>query len=293
MAICAIAIGPPQMISAPVSTSSTPSPGLGARDISLHAGDRALLDGVSLTLRPGEVVGLLGPNGSGKSTLLRILARLAAPSSGSVTLDGQPIDEIDRRVTARAIGYLPQSARSEWPISARETVMLGRTPFLSPLARTTEADRAAVDAALTVTDTVHLADRSVTTLSGGERMRVMLARVLAGEPSLLLLDEPVTGLDPRHQLEAMILLDRLAGDGRGTLVVLHDLTLAARFCHRVYVLHEGRVVAEGPPAEALDAETIGAAFEVEARRIGNGDDALIIPWAIQARSDGGGDAGRR
>lgn len=274
-------------------SSSVPTTGLSARDVSLHAGGRALLDGVSLSFRPGEVVGLLGPNGSGKSTLLRILARLAEPSSGSVTLDGDPIAGLDRRQTARTLGYLPQSARSEWPISARETVMLGRTPFLSPLARNSEADHAAVETALAVTDTTHLADRTVTTLSGGERMRVMLARVLAGSPSLLLLDEPVTGLDPRHQLEAMLLLDRLARDGRGTLVVLHDLTLAARFCHRVYVLHEGRVVAEGPPAEALDAATIAAAFEVEARRIGDGDDALIVPWSIRARNSGGSDAGCR
>lgn len=259
---------------------------LAAQGVSLHAGDRALLDGVSLILKPGEVVGLLGPNGSGKSTLLRLLARLAEPSAGTVTLHGSPIAGQDRRITARTIGYLPQSARSDWPISVRETVMLGRTPFLSPLTRTTDADQAAVVDALAVTDTTHLAERSVTTLSGGERMRVMLARVLAGEPSLMLLDEPVTGLDPRHQLEAMILLDRLARDGRGTLVVLHDLTLAARFCHRVYVLHEGRVVAEGPPDAALDPETIETAFEVEARRLGDGDDALIVPWSVRARDAG-------
>ena len=267
--------------------------GLCACDVSLTVGGRALLDRVNLQVRPGEVVGLLGPNGSGKSTLLRILARLAEPTGGAVTLDGAPMAGLDRRITARTLGYLPQSARSEWPISARETVMLGRTPFLSPLSRISEADREAVAAALAVTDTTHLADRSVTTLSGGERMRVMLARVLAGEPSLLLLDEPVTGLDPRHQLEAMILLDRLARVGRGTLVVLHDLTLAARFCHRVYVLHEGRVVAEGPPAQALDAATIAAAFEVEARRIGEGDDALIVPWSVQVNGSEGQNAGRR
>lgn len=279
------------MSTAPVSSAQ--STGLSVSGVSQHAGGRALLDGVSLSVRPGEVVGLLGPNGSGKSTLLRILARLAAPSSGSITLNGNPIAGLDRRLTARTLGYLPQSARSDWPISARETVMLGRTPFLSPLTRISEADHAAVENALAVTDTAHLANRTVTTLSGGERMRVMLARVLAGSPTLLLLDEPVTGLDPRHQLEAMLLLDRLARDGRGTLVVLHDLTLAARFCHRVYVLHEGRVVAEGPPAEALDAATIAAAFEVEARRIGDGDDALIVPWSIRPRDSGGPDAGCR
>lgn len=276
-----------------IALTSTEAPallGLSAREVSLYAGDRALLNGISLSVRPGEVVGLLGPNGSGKSTLLRILARLSEPSAGQVTLNGEPIAGLDRKATARMLGYLPQSARSDWPISARETVMLGRTPFLSPLARISEADHAAVEHALAVTDTAHLADRSVTTLSGGERMRVMLARVLAGSPLLLLLDEPVTGLDPRHQLEAMLLLDRLAHAGRGSLVVLHDLTLAARFCHRVYVLHEGKVVADGRPAEALDAETIAAAFEVEARRVGDGPNALIVPWSVRAHGTGGPDA---
>lgn len=266
--------------------------GLQARDITLHVDGRTLLRSVGLSVRPGEVVGLLGPNGSGKSTLLRILSRLIRPSAGAVTLNGTPIDELDRRETARAVGYLPQSARSEWPISVRETVTLGRTPFLSPLARLTETDRLAVETALTVTDTADLADRAVTTLSGGERMRVMLARVLAGEPSLLLLDEPVTGLDPRHQLEAMQLLNRLADDGRGSLVVLHDLTLAARFCHRIYVLHAGRVVAQGLPGEALDRRTIETAFEVEARRIGSDDDALIVPWSVQPRASAGTTAPR-
>ena len=264
-----------------LATPSSPI-GLEARAISQSAGGRLLLDRVGLTVRPGEVVGLLGPNGSGKSTLLRILARLAEPSSGTVLLNGAPIDSLDRKTTARMLGYLPQSARSEWPISARETVMLGRTPFLSPLARLSEADHTAVEDALAVTDTAHLADRAVTTLSGGERMRVMLARVLAGAPELLLLDEPVTGLDPRHQLEAMLLLDRLANDGRGTLVVLHDLTLAARFCHRVYVLHGGRVMAEGAPEVALDSTTIAGAFEVEARRLGDGPDSVIVPWSVRS-----------
>lgn len=265
------------------SVSQASAPILRADRVTLRVEGRALVNDVSLALRPGEVVGLLGPNGSGKSTLLRLLARLAEPSDGTITLDGAPLGALDRRETARTIGYLPQSARSEWPLSVRETVMLGRTPFLSPLSRMSGADRDAVARALALTDTAHLADRSVSTLSGGERMRVMLARVLAGEPSLLLLDEPVTGLDPRHQLEAMLLLERLSREGRGTLVVLHDLTLAARFCHRVCVLHLGRVMAEGPPATALDPATIETAFEVEARTIGHGADAVIVPWAVRPR----------
>lgn len=271
-------------MSSPASSVSEPAPeALRAERLSFHVADRALVDRVDLTLRSGEVVGLLGPNGSGKSTLLRLLARLAEPSDGSVLLNDTPIAGLDRRAVARAVGYLPQGARSDWPISVRDAVTLGRTPYLSPLSRPSDADRIAVDLALERTDTASLAARSVTTLSGGERMRVMLARVLAGEPSLLLLDEPVTGLDPRHQLEAMALLERLARDGHGALVVLHDLTLAARFCHRVCVMHRGRIVAEGKPSDALDAATIETAFEIETRTIGCGAEAVVVPWAVRLR----------
>lgn len=265
------------------SVSETAPEALRADSLSFRVADRALVDRVDLTLKTGEVVGLLGPNGSGKSTLLRLLARLAEPSGGTVLLNGAPIAGLDRRAVARTVGYLPQSARSEWPLAVREAVMLGRTPYLSPLSRPSDADQIAVDRALERTDTASLAERSVTTLSGGERMRVMLARVLAGEPSLLLLDEPVTGLDPRHQLEAMLLLEQLAQEGRGALVVLHDLTLAARFCHRVCVMHQGRIVAEGKPGDALDPATIETAFEVEARTIGTGTETLVVPWAVRPR----------
>lgn len=283
------------MSSFAASVSQSAPPTLRADRVAFRVGDRSLLDNVSVYVRAGEVVGLLGPNGSGKSTLLRLLARLGEPSDGTITLNGTPVGALDRRETARTIGYLPQSARSEWPLSVRETVTLGRTPFLSHLSRRSAVDDAAVARAMALTDTDGLAERSVNTLSGGERMRVMLARVLAGEPSLLLLDEPVTGLDPRHQLEAMLLLEHLTEEGSGTLVVLHDLTLAARFCHRVYVLHQGRVMAEGPPPSALDQTTIATAFEVEARTVGSGADTVIVPWTIRAQASrspmgGGGDA---
>lgn len=271
---------------------------LACEGLCVAVGDRALVDGVDLSLRAGEVVGLLGPNGSGKSTLLRALARLIAPSRGRVTLDGVPIETLDRRLAARTVGYLPQGARSDWPISVREAVRLGRTPFLSPLRRLTDADESAVARALEMTDTAHLADRSVTTLSGGERMRAMLARVLTGEPKLMLLDEPVTGLDPRHQLEAMELLRTLAASGSGaggcgTLVVLHDLTLAARYCDRLAVLHEGRVVAEGSAETTLTPAVVETAFEIRTRRVGDGADMLIVPWAVaESAGDGGRDAAR-
>ncbi|WP_052323027.1 ABC transporter ATP-binding protein [Candidatus Endolissoclinum faulkneri] len=263
------------LISNPASIS------LDAKNISLYDGDKILLEVVTLSVGTGEVVGLLGPNGSGKSTLLKILACISEPSEGEVILNGKPIIGLDRKSIAQMIGYLPQGANSEWPISAREVVMLGRIPFLSSLSKISAADHIAVNKAMLATDTAHLTKRAVTTLSCGERMRVMLARALTGDQSLLLLDEPVTGLDPRHQLEAMILLNQLAMTGRSSLVVLHDITLAARFCRRIYVLHQGMIVSEGPPSEALDIGIMASVFGIEARFIEEDKDVLIIPWSLQ------------
>src|SRR5690606_6968135 len=146
----------------------------------------------SLAVAPGEVVALLGPNGSGKSSLLRAMAGLLRPSAGRVLLDGQPLETVARREAARRVGYLPQAARSDWPLTVRHVVELGRQPFLSPLRGLTADDLAAVDFALRLTGCLDLAERPVTALSGGERGRAMIARVLAGDPALLLLDEPVT-----------------------------------------------------------------------------------------------------
>ncbi len=262
---------------APLQDRSDP-PLLAAQGVRVQVGGSTIVDDVDLRVGRGEVVGLLGPNGSGKSTLLRALAGLIAPDSGAVRLAGQDIATLDRRRAAAMIGYLPQNARSDWPISVRETVTLGRTPYLSPLARPTEEDRAAVDAAMVATDVSHLSARTVTTLSGGERMRVMLARVLAGAPTLLLLDEPVTGLDAQHQLEAMLLLRKLAVRDCGVLVVLHDLTLAARFCDRLAVLRAGRTVADGLPDDALTPEAIESAFDVSARVFRSNGDTVTVPW---------------
>ncbi|WP_044283264.1 ABC transporter ATP-binding protein [Candidatus Endolissoclinum faulkneri] len=257
---------------------------LEARGISLYNGNKGLLEVITISVKAGEMIGLLGPNGSGKSTLLKILACLSEPSEGDVLLNGKPIIRLNRKSIARTIGYLPQGANSTWPISAREIVMLGRIPFLSSLSKISEVDHSAVNNAMLATDTTHLSKREVTKLSCGERMRIMIARVLAGDPSLLLLDEPVTGLDPRHQLEAMILLKQLALTGRSSLMVLHDITLAARFCDRIYVLNNGRIISEGFPSEALNIEIMASVFGVETRRIEEGNEVLIIPWSLHEQS---------
>jgi len=237
---------------------------LAANDLHVRLGDKAVLQGVSATFMPGQVTAVIGPNGAGKSTLLACLAGLRRPASGTVTWDDVPLLDIPARERAQRLAFLPQIPEVAWAVDARTLVGLGRTPFIGArgLARD---DEAAVEAALAATDTQDLAHRIVTTLSGGERTRVLLARALAGNPQWLLADEPLTGLDPGHQIDAALLLRRLAHeDKRGIIVTLHDLHMALRAADRVLVLAQGRIMADGAPTEALSAETLSAAYGVRA-----------------------------
>lgn len=219
---------------------------------------RAVLDGVSATLAPGRVTVVLGANGAGKSTFLRALAALVRPNAGRVLLDGRDVAAMPARERARAIGYLPQDAAVHWNMRARDLVALGRLPHRAGAT----ADAAAIDAALAATDTAAFADRPVRELSGGERARVLLARVLAGEPAWLLADEPLASLDPLHQLDTLALLRAAAGRGTGVAVVLHDLTQALRVADAVVLLKHGRVLASGPAAAVLTPGNLAAAYGI-------------------------------
>jgi len=223
-----------------------------------------VLRDISFAVGAGELVALCGPNGAGKSTLLRLLLGLHAPSSGTVTLAGNPLASLTRREIARHAALLPQDAPTDVPLSVREAVSLGRLPHLGRLQPETAADVDAVARALAATDTAALADRPITELSGGERHRAHLARALAQEASLLLLDEPIAGLDIAHKLAAMDLLRATADAGRAVVVALHDLALAARRCDRMLLLAGGVLDADAPPAEVLTAETLARVFGVRA-----------------------------
>jgi iron complex transport system ATP-binding protein len=252
---------------------------LRAFDLDVTLGGRAILDRVDARLGAGELLGVIGPNGAGKSTLLRLMAGLRAPDHGTVELDGAPLARIGEAALARRLGYLPQGGVIHWPVTVRRLVGLGRLPHGRFGRVVSAADEAAIDRALAATDTTELAGRIVTTLSGGERSRVLLARVLAGEPALLLADEPGVALDPRHQLELMALLRRLAAGGMGIAVVLHDLTLAARFCDRLLLLDQGRIAAEGSPREVLTAERLAHVYGIEAATGQHDGEPFILPWA--------------
>ena len=231
-----------------------------------------ILQAVDLELRKGEVLGLIGPNGAGKSTLLKALIGEVTPESGSVRiLDGKK----DHR--ARKVAYLPQGQVIHWPLSVKRLVSLGRIPHLMPWEPLGPEDEQAIAQAMDDTDVAHLKDRFVDHLAGGERNLVLLARALATQPSVLLADEPVQGLDPAHGLQVMELLSRFANSERGVIVVLHDLTLAARFCHRLVLLHEGKVLASGKPEEVLAPENLRRSYHIEAK-YGTRDTFYIVPW---------------
>ena len=235
---------------------------LAAEEVSLTLGGRAVLDGVSATFRQGRVTALLGPNGAGKTTLLSCLAALRRPDIGRAMLDGVDVHALDRRERGRRVGLLPQAADVHWNVDVRTLVGLGRLPHRGRWGDGA-ADRAAIDRALAQTDMRDFADRGVERLSGGERGRALLARVLAGEPEWLLADEPLASLDPRHQLDALSRLREVAAMGRGVVVVLHDLHLAGRIADDAVLMREGRVVAAGPADAVLTRAWIGKTYDVD------------------------------
>ncbi|MBV8681400.1 MAG: ABC transporter ATP-binding protein [Caulobacteraceae bacterium] len=238
--------------------------GLEAHGLTVRLGGRAVVDRVDLAFAPGAVTAVLGPNGAGKSTLLSCLAGLRRPQAGEARLGGRSLAVVPGKERAHLLGYLPQSPEIAWSVDVRTFAGLGRTVRVGAFGPS-DVDRAAVARALAVTQLTDLADRDVTTLSGGERARAHIARVLAGEPRWMIADEPLTGLDPSHQLDAADLMRGFAQAGGGVVVTLHDLAFAARFADRVVVLAEGRVLADGTPAEALAPDILARAYAIDAR----------------------------
>ncbi|MBP2299271.1 ABC transporter ATP-binding protein [Azospirillum picis] len=263
---------------------------LTVRALSVHRGGRALLDGVGFTARCGAVTGLIGPNGVGKSTLLRAVAGLppqdATVRGGSLLFDGRPLPTMARE-RARLVGFLPQGHAVHWPLTVRRTVELGRLPHLGPLGRLRPEDHTAVERVMAATGIDGLSQRPVTGLSGGERARVMLARVLAGEAPLLLADEPAASLDPGHQLRLMEVLRAEAVErDRAVLVVLHDLSLAARCCDHLVLLKPGGGCAAGPTPAVLDPALLREAYGIPFAVTEAAGVPLVIP-TLPPKSDRG------
>ncbi len=222
------------------------------------------LDGVSLAVDEGEFLGLLGPNGSGKTTLLRCLTGILKPKVGAVLLDGREVLSMKAAEVAKKMAVVPQDTTTTFDFTVLDVVLMGRHPHLGRLGRETEKDLEAVQRAMKLTGVWHLADRSINELSGGEKQRVFIARALAQEPKVLLLDEPTTHLDLNHQLEIMDLLEKLRAEQELTIIaVLHDLNLAARYCSQLVLMSHGRIRAMGPVEEVLREDIIREVYGVE------------------------------
>lgn len=245
--------------------------------VDVRLGARLVLDQVDIAIAPGEIVGLLGPNGAGKSTLLKVLARVITAHSGSVSLDGNSIERLPRQELAKRLAYLPQGADCHWPMAVEQVVALGRLPHRQPWAPMRRHDWERVAHAMARTDVEQFRGRSIGALSMGERARVLVARAVAGEPTILLADEPVAGLDPAHQLEVMAMLASMAAEGAAVLVVLHDLTLAARHCSRLVLLDGGRLVASGDASTVLSTEHLRNCFGIHALSGETAEGPFVIP----------------
>ncbi|MEU3747204.1 MULTISPECIES: ABC transporter ATP-binding protein [Streptomyces] len=232
-----------------------------AEALSWSVGGTPVVREVGVDIAPGETVGLLGPNGSGKSSLLRCLAGLRVPDAGAVRYDGESVRDWSARRIARRVAFVAQDSGADTDLRVGDVVGLGRTPYRDRWSGPDATDRAVIAAALERLGLTALADRSWKALSGGERQRAHIARALAQQPQALLLDEPTNHLDVKHQLE---LMELLSGTGRTVLVAMHDLSLAARYCDRLLLLHHGRLIAAGPPTTVLTADRLAEVFEVDA-----------------------------
>jgi iron complex transport system ATP-binding protein len=268
------------------TTGPTTGNQLSTRELDLGYGDGVVVSGLDLVVPGGAITAVVGPNACGKSTLLRGLTRLLAPAAGVVALDGTDIHRMPAKALARRMGLLPQQPVTPEAITVEALVRLGRYPHQRLFSPWSAVDQAAVEEALDRTGTAELRDQQVDRLSGGQRQRAWIALALAQDTELLLLDEPTTFLDLRHQLDVLDLIAELPAEaGRTVVMVLHDLAQAARYADHLIVLKDGRLAAAGPPAEVIDADLIKAVFDVNCRVIPDPETGtpLVIPKAGTVR----------
>lgn len=243
-------------------------------DLSFSYNSQPVLQDIRLEVEKGEVLGVIGPNGSGKSTLLKCIDRILKPKGGSILLDGKEINRFSMRELARFIGYVPQREDSRFPVTVFDAILMGRKPFLNW--KPSSSDLEKVSQIVESLKLESIAMREIGSISGGERQKVLIARAIAQEPQVLLLDEPTSYLDLRHQLEVMDLVKHLAGEGTSSVVAIHDLNLAARYCSSLLLLQEGKVFAAGGK-EVLAPENIEPVYRVKIQTCCEGEHTLIIP----------------
>lgn len=255
---------------------------LSAKDLNVELGKWPVLHDVGFETGRGELLGLIGPNGAGKTTLLRALGGLI-PFKGYIEINGEALSGFSRQTLSQTVAYVAQGHIVHWPVSAEQTVGLGRLPHRGMSGEAVREDARAIERAMDRADVTQFADRNVLSLSEGERARVLLARALAVEAPILLVDEPIASLDPYHQLQIMEVLQAYAHDGALVIAVLHDLTLAARFCDRLILLNRGRVAGCGLPEIVLTERSLDETYRITAAQGEHGANRYIIPWQ---RTDG-------
>jgi iron complex transport system ATP-binding protein len=245
--------------------------GLEARNVSVIRGGGPIVSSATARVAPHALTAIIGPNGSGKSTLLRVLAGLWIPTSGAVALDGTPLSDIPRREIARRLAFLPQDTRCDFAFTVEEMIAIGRHPHRGRFERESDIDRRAIESAMTVCDLDHLRHRTVDRLSGGERQRVAIARCLAADPEVMLLDEPTAHLDLEHALSILGLCRALADEGRAIAIATHDIGAISRVATHMVVLSDGRVVADGHPGDVLTPVICRDVFAVDAEVVFTAD----------------------
>lgn len=242
-----------------------------------------VLSNVSFLSEKAELIGLIGPNGAGKSTLMRSLSGLQ-PFTGLVELDGENITQFTPRQLARRLAFLPQDRTVHWPMLSKEIVMLGRMPHQSGMAGTSDCDQQVVADAMAVMDVAELSERPFDRLSGGEQARVLIARVLAQQPQLIIADEPVNGLDPAHQISLMKSFRDLVSLGKTVIASMHDLPLASHWCDRIIVLSGGEQIADGAVKDVLTAQQISEVYGVKTETLSVSGRSIVIPTDLAKKT---------
>lgn len=245
------------------------------RDVHFSIGDKKILDGITARFEPCRIHGIIGPNGSGKSTLLKNICRIWEPQSGSILIDGKEHTDLPRRVLSSLVTLVPQNTTIGFPISVFDIVSMGRNPHLGRFEGLRQKDREIIERALRQTNIYELKDRNINELSGGEGQLAIIARAIATEAPLILLDEPTSELDIRHTLEIIDILRDFREQGKTILVSIHDLNLARRFCDTITIMWRGKVFYSGTPEEAFAEENIRTVFDVNVREYKNGDTAFL------------------
>ena len=254
-----------------------------ASNIFLQRNKRKVLSNVSIEIKAGELTGLIGPNSAGKSTLLDVLMKFLE-AKGHVLLKGKPISNWSASAMAKTVAYMPQQHLAHWPISVYDYIALGRIPHTQLGQALKSEDEAKIEQAIDRADVRYLYARPVTELSGGELCRVSLARVLAVDAEVLLVDEPIAGLDPGHQLAVMQLLKQEADSGKTVVVVIHDLMLASRFCDSLWLMNQGKMVCSGPPDKVLTQQNLSDIYKVTVKVIETSPVEVVVPWSLTEAS---------